>query len=369
MTLHRTHRTRRLKPGAMLSAVVLALCASGAHAKGAANPVVCVWDPIGQAGQIFDLAKSYALAAQKMGVELKLKAYTDERVASEDFRVGQCDGLMATSIRTRPYGPVTAAIDYGGTATIVKEGKIDINASYEVVRKAIQVFASPGAAKLAIHDRFEVGGILPMGAIYTFARDRAVFKKGFAGLRMPAFDDDKVQAYMIQRIGAQPVSADMSNFVTKFNNGSVDLIFAPAVAYKPLEIYRGVGTKGGVSRFPLAFSTLQLVLERTSFPEGFGEKSRQFWAGQFDQIIGSVRKAEADLPAELIVDYPLESAIAFVVSQRDTRVDLADKGFYDKQGLKVMKRIRCSVYRGASECANSAEIDWPEVALAKSKGS
>jgi hypothetical protein len=362
---HRIHLSSRLKPRATLAALVGALCLTGAHAKGLSSPVVCVWDPIGQAGQIFDIAKSYALAAQKMGVELKLKAYTDERVASEDFRVGQCDALMATSMRTRPYAPVTAAIDHGGSATIVRDGKIDINASYEVVRKAIQVFASPGAAKLSIHDRFEVGGILPMGAIYTFARDRAVFKKGFAGIRMPAFDDDKVQAYLIQRIGAQPVSVDMSNFVTKFNNGSVDVIFAPAVAYKPLEIYRGVGTKGGVSRFPLAFSTMQLVLERSSFPEGFGEKSRQFWSGQFDQIIGAVRKAEADLPAELIVDYPQEAAVAFIVDQRDTRVDLAGKGFYDKQGLKVMKRIRCSVYSGASECANMAEIDWPEVVAKK----
>jgi hypothetical protein len=362
---HCTHRTSRLKPRAVLAAIVGTLCLTGAQAKGISSPTVCVWDPIGQAGQIFDMAKSYALAAQKMGVELKLKAYTDERVASEDFRVGQCDALMATSIRTRPYAPVTATIDDGGAATIVRSGKVDINASYEVVRKAIQVFASPGAAKLSIHERFEVGGIVPMGAIYTFARDRTVFKKGFAGVRMPAFDDDKVQAYLIQRIGAQPVSADMSNFVTKFNNGSVDVLFAPAVAYKPLEIYRGVGTKGGVSRFPLAFSTMQLVLERSRFPEGFGEKSRQFWAGQFDQVIGAVRKAEAEIPAELIVDYPLEAAIAFIVGQRDTRVDLAGKGLYDKQGLKVMKRIRCSVNNDASECANTAEIEWPEVVVTK----
>lgn len=344
----------------MLAAVLGALCVQAAQAKVVAQPVVCVWDPIGQSGQIFDAAKTYALAAQKLGVDIKLKAYTDERVASEDFRVGQCHGLMATSIRTRAYSPVTAAIDYGGTATIVKSGKIDIAASYEVVRKAIQVFASPAAAKLTIHDRFEIGGILPTGAIYTFARDRAVFTKGFAGLRMPAFDDDKVQAYLIQRAGAQPVSADISNFVTKFNNGSVDVIFAPAVAFKPLEIYRGVGSKGGISRFPLAFSTLQVVLERGSFPEGFGEKSRQFWAGQAEQMITTVRKAEADLPPELIVDYPLETAIAFVAGQRDTRVDLAGKGFFDKQGLKVMKRIRCSVHGSASECANNDEIDWPE---------
>ena len=337
-----------------------AISLSAAQAFAAATPSVCVWDPLGASGQVFDTAKNYALAAQKLGVEIKLKAYTDEKVAAEDFRVGQCQGLLATSMRTKPYNSVSVAIDYGGAATIVRDGKIDMDASYDVVRKAIQLFASPGAAKLAVQDRFEVGGILPLGAIYTFVRDKTLFTKGFAGARMPAFDDDKVQAYLIQRAGAQPVSSDVNNFVTKFNNGSVDVVFAPAIAYKPLEIYRGVGTAGGISRFPLAFITLQLVLEKSHFPAGFGEKSRQFWASQYEQLLGSVRKAENDLPAALMVDYPLEQGLAFVVGQRDTRVELAKQGNYDKQGLKIMKRIRCSVNAAASECANTAEIDWPE---------
>jgi hypothetical protein len=344
------------------AAALSALCLASAQAWAVSSPSMCVWDPIGASGPLYDAMKTYALAAQKMGVDLTLKAYTDERVASEDFRVGQCDALLATSIRTRPYNAVTVAIDYGGASTVVKDGKIDFDASYDVVRKAIQLFASPAAAKLVVQDRFEVAGILPMGAIYTFARDRAIFKKGFAGARMPAFDDDKVQAYLIQRAGGQPVSSDISNFVTKFNNGSVDVIFAPAVAYKPLEIYRGVGTKGGVSRFPLAFTTMQLVMDRTRFPAGFGEKSRQYWSGQFDQAVVAVRKAESEIPAQAMVDFNLEEALGFIVSQRDTRVELAKKGFYDKQGLKVMKRIRCSVYSAASECSNTAEIEWPEVA-------
>ncbi|MBC7699723.1 MAG: hypothetical protein H7225_04820 [Massilia sp.] len=104
------------------------------------------------------------------------------------------------------------------------------------------------------------------------------------------------------------------------------------MASKPLEIYRGVGTKGGVSGFPLAFSTLQLVLYRNRFPAGFGEKSRQYWSSQFDQAVAAVRKAEADVPASQVVDYSTEVALAFVVSQRDLRVELASKGFYDKQG-------------------------------------
>ena len=44
---------------------------------------------------------------------------------------------------------MSTAIDSIGSTTIVKGGKVDIDASYEVVRKVIQVFADPKAAKNA----------------------------------------------------------------------------------------------------------------------------------------------------------------------------------------------------------------------------
>lgn len=43
---------------------------------------------------------------------------------------------------------------------------------------AFNPFASAGAAKLAVRDRFELGAILPTGAVYTFVRNRNLFKKG-----------------------------------------------------------------------------------------------------------------------------------------------------------------------------------------------
>lgn len=322
------------------------------------GPSICVWDPIGRGGQVFDAARSYALAMQAHGVDITVKPYLDERVAAEDFKVGQCNGLLATSIRTKTYNAVTAAMDHGGAVTIVRDGQIDLDASYQVIQRAMQALASPAAEKLNVQDRFEIGGILPTGALYIMARDKDIFKRGFAGARMPAFDDDKVQAYLIARAGATPVSANIRNFVTLFNNGGVDVVFAPAVAYLPLEIYRGVGTKGGVSRFPLAFTSLQLVLDRGKFPQGFGLKSRQFWVNQFETVATAVRKAEASIPAQIWVDYNAEDAAKFVAQQRELRVELGKSGFYDKQGLKFMKRVRCSVHKAASECGSQAEIDW-----------
>jgi hypothetical protein len=336
----------------------LALCLASATAWAAAVPSICIWDPLGKGGQIFDTAKSYALAMQKQGIEINVKVYSDEKVAAEDFRVGQCEGLLASSMRTRPYNTVTATLDAGGVATVVRNGKIDMDASYQVIAKAIQVLAAPGADKLNVQDRFEVAGIAPMGAIYIFVHDKAIFKRGFAGVRMPAFDNDKVQAYLIAKAGAQPVSVDMRNFVTTFNNGNTDVVFAPAVAYQPLEIHKGVGNSGGASRFPLTFSSLQLVIDRNKFPEGFGLKSRQYWAEQTATLVSVVRKTESSLPANIWVDYEAEEGVKFVKNQRDTRVELANKGFYDKQGLKLMKKVRCSVYGEPTECGDKVEIDW-----------
>lgn len=324
----------------------------------ATPPVLCVWDPIGAAGPMFDAARGYALAMQQQGIELALKPYSDERIAAEDFRVGQCDALLATSLRTRPYNAIAAAVDHVGAATIVRNGVVDLPASYEVVHKAIQLFASPAAAKLVVQDRVELGGIIPSGALYMMAHDRSLFKRGFAGTRMPAFDHDKAQAYLIQKAGAQPISADLINFASKFNNGLVDVIFAPAIVYQPFELHRGVGKQGGVSRMPVAFTSMQMVFERSHFPKGFGEKSRNYWASGYPQAMDLVRKAEATIPTQAWVDLPATEAANFVIGQVEARIELANKGLYNKQGLKIMKRIRCSVNAAAPECSTTDEIEW-----------
>ncbi|NBD19531.1 hypothetical protein GTZ97_02435 [Aquabacterium fontiphilum] len=338
--------------------LALALGALGASATSHAAQTVCVWDPLGTSGQIFDAARTYALVMRKHGADITVKAYTDERIAADDFKVGQCQGLLATSLRTRPYNAVTAALDHGGAATIIKDGRVDLDASYTVIDKAIQILAADAAAKLNIQDGHEIAGIVSTGALYTMVRDRTLFTRGFAGARMPAFDHDKVQAYLINMMGAQPVSADLRNFVTKFNNGGLDVLFAPAVAFRAMEIDKGVGTKGGISRLPLGFTTLQLVIQRQRFPEGFGAHSRRHWLDQRDAVLTAVRKAEADIPPQTWVDLSEQDAVAFVSGQHQLRVELGKRGFYDKQGLRFMKRVRCSVHAQAPDCATRAEIDW-----------
>ncbi|TAL25382.1 MAG: hypothetical protein EPO01_03870, partial [Aquabacterium sp.] len=139
-----------------------------------ANQKVCVYDIVGTNGDVFNLSKDYAIAMQKAGASIELKGYVDERVATEDFRTGQCDAVIATGFRTRQFNQVAGSLDSLGSTTIVREGKIDIPATYEAVRKVIQVFSSPAAAKDMVSGNYEVAGIIPGGAAYPIINDRKI---------------------------------------------------------------------------------------------------------------------------------------------------------------------------------------------------
>lgn len=352
-----THTLSRFSSLALAAAaVVVGTVAAPVAAQ--AKSLFCVWDVAGKTGDVFAQATDYAIAMQKNGADIELKSYVDERVAVEDFRAGQCDGVIATGFRTRVFNQVAGSLDSIGSTTIVKNGKVDIDASYEVVRKVIQVFSSPQASKLMVEGNFEIGGIFPLGAAYPVVRDRKINSvEALSGKKIAAFDYDKAQGVMIQRIGAQPVSVDVTNIGPKFNNGFVDMVTLPAVAFKPFELYKGIGKTGGVGRFPIMIPTVQVVVNKTKFPEGFGEKSRQYWLAQFDRAMSIIQQAEKGIPAAMWDDLPAESIPKYVIMFRESRIEIAKQGIYNKQGLNIIKRARCSINAADAECATKAEIE------------
>ncbi|MDQ5926170.1 MAG: hypothetical protein QG554_1112, partial [Pseudomonadota bacterium] len=165
-------------------------------------------------------------------------------------------------------------------------------------------------------------------------------------------------AVMIQRIGAQPVSADITNFSTKFNNGTVDMIAAPTMAYKPLELSKGIGKNGAITRFPIMILTYQMAINKTKFPDGFGLKSREYWSSQFDRAMQLIKQADAGIPPATWMDLSAENAYKYTLMLRESRIDIAEKGLYDKRGLKVIKKIRCNVNPSDPECTTKSEEDW-----------
>lgn len=347
-----------MKGAAQLIAAVAAAGAMIAPAVGHAKSVMCVWDVVGKTGDVYAASTDYALAMQKHGIDFDIKTYVDERVAVEDFRAGQCDGVVATAFRTRQFNAIAGSIDSIGSTTIVKNGKIDIDASYQVMRKVIQVFAAPQAAKLMVEGNYEVGGIFPLGAAYPIVRDRKINSvESLSGKKVAAFDYDKAQGVMIQRIGAQPVSVDVTNIGPKFNNGFVDMVTLPAVAYKPFELHKGIGTTGGIGRFPIMIPTVQIILNRSKFPEGAGEKSRNYWLSQFDRAMHVINLAEKGIPASAWTELPAESIPKYVLMLREARTDIAKQGLYNKVGLNIIKKARCNINPGDAECATKNEVE------------
>lgn len=336
---------------------LLAMLGAGAFTlAGAATQSLCVYDPSGIGGEAYRAGLDFKLEMAQHGVDLAPKAYINERVAVEDFRTGQCDAVMATALRTRQFNGIAAALDAVGAATVVRQGKVDMEASFEVVRRFVDTMSSPKAAELMVSGVYEVAGILPLGAAYAFSNDRELSSLDAArGKRVATLEHDKAQAEVVRAMGGTAVSADTMNFANMFNNGSVDVVIAPTMAYKPLELHRGLGSKGAVSRFPMTILTYQLIIRTGEFPKGFGQKAREYMAQNFDVAIASLRLADRGIPAQFWVDPPPAAVQRNAALLKQVRIQMAEQGVYDKRGLRLAKKLRCQVAPDAAECADASE--------------
>lgn len=117
---------------------------------------VCVFDMAGTQGPVMNLLKEYALAARQQGISLTLRAYTDERVAAEDFKANQCDGVLVSGVRARQFTPFAGSIDSVGALP-----------DYPSLKTLLQTLARPEAGALLEHGSYETAGILPLGAAYS----------------------------------------------------------------------------------------------------------------------------------------------------------------------------------------------------------
>ena len=134
------------------------------------------------------------------------------------------------------------------------------------------------------------------------------------------------------------------------------MVTLPAVAYKPFELYKGIGTTGAIARFPIMIPTVQVVINHTKFPAGAGDKSRQYWLSQFDRALHIIQTAEKGIPASAWDDLPAENVPKYVLMLREARMDIAKQGLYNKQGLNIIKRARCSINPADAECATKDEL-------------
>ena len=151
---------------------------------------------------------------------------------------------------------------------------------------ALQVLAHPNSADKLTANSYEVMGIAPIGAAYIFVNDRRVNTLAkAAGKKVAVLDYDPTQAKLVAAAGATPVPSDITNFAGKFNNGVVDVIAAPLVAYNVLELYKGLEPDGGIIDYPLVQLSIQLIAKADRFPEEMAQTSREYFYNSLDQVL------------------------------------------------------------------------------------
>ena len=103
---------------------------------------ICIFDPVGTTGPLYNLMKDYRQFAVEQGIDVHLHAYTDEKIASDDFKAGQCDGVLMTGARARPFSSFVSTIEAIGAVP-----------SDKVMRNVVKMLSSPNAAKYMKGDR------------------------------------------------------------------------------------------------------------------------------------------------------------------------------------------------------------------------
>ena len=305
----------------------------------------CVYDPLGANGSLYGMSKDYGTMALEWGVDFHLRAYTDEKIAVDDFKAEQCDAVLMTGARARPFNKFTATVEAIGAVP-----------SDKVMHDLVNTISSPKAAKFMVEGRYEVGGMLPAGPIYLFVRDRKVDSvEELSGKRIATFEYDEPSIKLVNHVGASVVPANSANFSGKFNNGSVDAAYAPAVAYKPLEMYKGLGDKGGILNFNLAYLDFQIILHKDRFPQGFGQKSREKIASVFDRMTSYIAQDTAGIDKKYWITMAQADQDKYNLMLRNVRIALRDEGVYDGNMLRLMRKLRCTENPAAAECTEKLE--------------
>lgn len=306
---------------------------------------MCVFDPSGTHGDLYKFAERYQAAALGWGVRFKLVVNTNEVVATSDFKAGQCQAVLITSLRARGFIQSTGTLEAIGALP-----------SYDHLKRVITVLASPKARPYVVEGEYEAASILPGGAVYLMLRDKShASMPKLAGKKIATLVHDKPGRVMVDTVGASMVAAEVGTFAGIFNNGRADGCYAPATAVKPLELLKGMRKGGGIVRYPLAQLSFQVLIKTKDFPDGFGQNSRTWSVGQFKSSLKMANAAEDAIAANFWIDVPEADKKLYDEKLRQVRIRLRQSGAYHGGVLRLMKRIRCKVDGTRAECSDKLE--------------
>lgn len=301
----------------------------------------CVWDPVGSTGPFISFLKQTKLSAINWGIDLQLEAYTDEKVAANDFKSEICDAVFLTNILAKDFVPFSAAFGAPGGIRSLDE-----------LKTLSATLNNPRAQKLIRNDKYEVSGLFPIGEIYPFLRDASDTRiSSISGKKVAILNGDAASTKFVETVGASPVHTSLATWAGQFNNGNLDVMFAPALAYNTFELYKGLGTEGGIVRFNILYAVMEMVINVNRVPEEFGSKMRSHALTRFNELENTVSQARSEIPEKYWIDLDDEQKREYDAMVTKVRLALRDEGAYDSKAISLLWKIRCKFQPSLTECA------------------
>jgi hypothetical protein len=316
----------------LLSAAAMLAIATSSYA----GQKLCVFDPLGTQGDAYFFMKDYAIAAKQWGADITLKAYTDDEKANDEFKLGKCDALATTGIRTRQFNNFSGSIDSAGGVP-----------NDEVAKAIISLTANPKLAKEMVSQDTEVVGVSPLGMAYAIVSSQNINSLATVnGKRYGILDYDTAQRLIVDKFGAVPVPVTLSTMANEFNKGRVDLVDLPIYAFKAL----GFKSSARILDYPLAYLTTQIIIHPGKFPDGYGQKSRSWVEGQMDRQFQSIKRLTNSVDPKLWAKTLQQDVVTADKIFHFARVSMAKEGAYSPRMMSILKKIRCQKDPGNYEC-------------------
>ena len=302
---------------------------------------ICIWDIGGRNGVVFNAAMEQRALALEYGINLDLVPYTNETVMVDEFKAGRCDAALMSGLRARQFNLYSGSVDAIGAVPSQKH-----------MQTLLQVMAHPRQAGHMVQGDYVVMGIYPAGAAHIFVNDRSISSLAkAAGKRVAVLDYDETQAEMVAAIGATPVSTDIVSAPNKFNNGQIDILPAPLVAYEILELYKGMSPDGGVVDYPLTQLSMQLIGRLDKFPNEVAQLIREASFEAYPDVIKRIEVETRRVPERWMIAIPDKDKREYEVMMQDARDALRAQKYYSSDMLDLQRKIRCKFDPPRSECS------------------
>lgn len=302
---------------------------------------ICIWDIAGRNGPVFNAAMEQRALAVEYGINLDMVPYTNETVMVDEFKAGRCDAALMSGLRARQFNLYSGSVDAIGAVPSQKH-----------MQTLLQVLSHPRQAGHMVQGDYVVMGIFPAGAAHIFVNDRSISSLAkAAGKRVAVLDYDETQAEMVAAIGATPVTTDIVSAPNKFNNGQIDILPAPLVAYELLELYKGMSPDGGVVDYPLTQLSMQLIGRLDKFPNEVAQLIREASYEAYPAVIKRIEQETRRVPDRWMIAIPDKDKREYEVMMQDARDALRAQKYYSADMLSLQRKIRCKFDPARSECS------------------